>query len=290
MGDTFLRRLVRQLPRLGLQVVDIRPGTVLVSRYPRKWDVREVSPGTTLLIEPAVARRHRHEQDMALSAHLLTSLLLDVFERYRVDVVLDVGANKGQYARSLRRAGYKGRIVSFEPVPRDFEELQRRAAKDPGWSVHQLALGREDGTVEMNVVPGTLSSALPPTEFGAGRYKRLQSAEVASVPVRRLDGLLDGLLADVADPRIYLKLDTQGFDLEAFAGLGDRTKDVVAMQSEVALLKLYEGMPAMSEALEAYEAAGFEVAGLYLVTRDRSTKRVIELDCVLVRTDALPGG
>ena len=61
--------------------------------------------------------------------------------------------------------------------------------------------------------------------------------------MRRLDGLLDDLLAGIDDPRPYLKLDTQGFDLEAFAGLGERARDLVGMQSEVALLRIYEGMP-----------------------------------------------
>jgi FkbM family methyltransferase len=290
---TLARRVLRLLSRLGLQVVDVRPGTVVLARSrrgakPRRLVVRPLSPGTTLLTEPDVVRRHRHEQDKALSTYLLTSLVMHVFAKYRVNVVLDVGANKGQYARSLRRAGYKGRIVSFEPVAQDFEELQRRAADDPNWSVHQLALGREDGETEMNVVPGTLSSILPPTEFGARRYEKLQTAEVHRVPVRRLDGILDELIADVPDPRPYLKLDTQGFDLEAFAGLGKRSGDVVGMQSEVAFLQIYEGMPRMPEALATYEAAGFEVAGLHPVSRERRTARVLEFDCVMVRATSLP--
>jgi FkbM family methyltransferase len=293
VADTLGRRILRRLPRLGLEVTDVRPGMVVLRRLrrgakPRRLSVAELSPGTVLLTEPAVVRAHRHEQDKALSAYLLSCLLMDVFGRYRVNVVLDVGANKGQYARSLRRAGYEGRIVSFEPVARDFGELQRRAADDPLWSVHRMALGREDGSLEMNVVPGTLSSALPPSGFGGRRYDRLHEPTVERVEVRRLDGILDDLLADVTDPRPYLKLDTQGFDLEAFAGLGKRAEDFVGMQSEVAFLRIYEGMPRMPESLAVYEAAGFEVAGLYPVTRERRSARALEFDCVLVRAGALP--
>jgi FkbM family methyltransferase len=293
MAATLARRLLRQLPRLGLQVTDVRPGTVLVTRLRRRGkakrlEVREVGPGATLVIEPAVVRRHRQELDKALTSHLLSNLVMDVFTRYGVNVVLDVGANKGQYARSLRRAGYKGRIVSFEPVPETFEDLRQRADGDPDWHVHQLALGREDGSLEMNVVPGTLSSMLPPTDFGAQRYERLQTAEIQQVPVRRLDGILDDLLAGVPDPRPYLKLDTQGFDLEAFAGLGKRAEDVVGMQSEVAFLQIYEGMPRFAESLAVYEQAGFEVAGFHPVSRERRTARVLEFDCVMVRAGSLP--
>ena len=292
MADTLARRLLRQLPRLGLQVTDVRPGTVLVTRLrkgqkAKKITTRQVSPGTTLVTEPAVVGRHRHEQDKALSSYLMTHLVMHVFGRYGVNVVLDVGANKGQYARSLRRAGYKGRIISFEPVAETFEELQRAASDDPAWTVHQVALGREDGSVEMNVVPGTLSSMLPPTDFGAKRYERLKAADVQQVPVRRLDGILDELLGGAPDPRPYLKLDTQGFDLEAFVGLGKRAEDFVGMQSEVAFLQIYEGMPRFPESLATYEAAGFEVAGLHPVSRERRTARVLEFDCVMVRADAL---
>ena len=117
-----------------------------------------------------------------------------LFDMYGVNCVIDVGAHEGEYAKRLRDGGYGGRIVSFEPVPRAFAALERDAAGDPDWSVHPLALGREDGTTTMNVVPGTLSSLREPTEFGARRYKRLRDPESVDVEVRRLDGMLDELL------------------------------------------------------------------------------------------------
>ncbi|MDP9394592.1 MAG: FkbM family methyltransferase [Actinomycetota bacterium] len=110
---------------------------------------------------------------------------------------------------------------------------------------------------------------------------------MVEVPLRRLDSILDDVIAHVPEPRPYLKLDTQGFDLTAFAGLGDRSKEFVAMQSEVAFLRIYEGMPRMPEALAVYEAAGFEVAGLYPISRERRTARVLEFDCIMVRAEAV---
>ncbi len=233
-------------------------------------------------------RRLRGRRDKVVSDWLLQEHLRDVMRRYRVDCVLDVGANRGQYARALRAAGYRGRIISFEPVPEVFAQLVEAAQGDDAWDVHQLALGRETGELEMNVVPGTLSSALPPSSFGASRYTALQDVRVQRVPVRRLDDLLPELFpAGGAAPRVLLKLDTQGFDLEAFAGLGDDVGPVVALQSEVALMTIYEQMPRLPEALAVYEAAGFEVSGLYPVTREKRTARVLEYDCVMIRAAAL---
>ena len=206
-----------------------------------------------------------------------------LFDMYGVNCVIDVGAHEGEYAQRLRSGGYDGRIASFEPVPGAFEALAREAEGDPAWRVHQLALGREDGTTTMNVVPGTLSSLRPPTEFGARRYRRLRDPEPVEVLVRRLDGMLDELLDGLERPRPYLKLDTQGFDLDVFAGAGERIGEFAGMQSELALMQIYEGMPRLPDALAVYEDAGFEVAAMYPVSRQGKTARVLEFDCVMVR-------
>ena len=210
-----------------------------------------------------------------------------LFEMYGVNCVLDVGAHEGEYAQRLREGGYRGRIVSFEPVPRAFAELERTAADDPEWRVEQVALGRDDSTMTMNAVPGTLSSLREPTEFGARRYKRLRDPDPVEVQVRRLDGMLDELLAGLEQPRPYLKLDTQGFDLDVFTGAGDRIEQFVGMQSELPLMQIYEGMPRLPEAIGVYEAAGFDVAAMYPVSRQGKTGRVLEFDCVMVRGSLL---
>ncbi len=140
----------------------------------------------------------------------------------------------------------------------------------------------------MHVVPGTLSSVLAPSDFGAERYAQLRKPDAVPIRVRRLDGVLDELTAGLAEPRVYLKLDTQGYDVEAFRGAGDRVREFVGMQSEVALMRIYEGMPRLPEALSLYEASGFEVTALYPVSRETATARVLEFDCVMVRAEAAP--
>jgi FkbM family methyltransferase len=210
-----------------------------------------------------------------------------VLEMYGVDLVIDVGAHEGEYAKRLRAGGYTGEIASFEPVPRAFEELERKAKRDDAWTVHRLALGREDGRTTMNVVPGTLSSLLPATKFGRGRYPRLQEPEEVEVEVRRLDRVLDETLGGVDGRRPFLKLDTQGFDLDVFAGASGSIDRFVGMQSELALMEIYKGMPRMKQSLAAYEKAGFEIAALYPVSRQTRTARVLEYDCVMVRASVL---
>jgi hypothetical protein len=107
------------------------------------------------------------------------------------------------------------------------------------------------------------------------------------VSVRRLDGLLDEVVAGIDDPRIFLKMDTQGYDLRVFAGAGDRIKDVLGLQSEISSVPLYEGMPRMAEAIATYEAGGFETTGIFPVTRDPERLRIIEFDIIMIRVEAL---
>lgn len=281
---TLLRRGLNLLRTLNVRVQDLESGSVVVSRR-HGYEVVPLGRGSW------VVRRGRpddvYHDHKAVMAHLAAEHVVSLLHHYRVGCVLDVGANTGQYAKQLRRYGYRGRIVSFEPVPEITEKLRTAAADDPDWHVYPYALGREDRTDTINVVYGSMSSMLGPSDFGTTRYKRFRDSREEKIEVRRLDGLLDKVLDGLDDPRPYLKMDTQGFDLEAYAGGGERVHEFVGLQSEVALMQIYEGMPRMDEAVSVYEADGFEITGMYPVTREETTGRVLEFDCVMARADKL---
>jgi hypothetical protein len=59
---------------------------------------------------------------------------------FRVDCVFDVGANIGQYGGRLRQTGSRGLIVSFEPNPSAFAQLQGEAEGDANWIVNSLGI------------------------------------------------------------------------------------------------------------------------------------------------------
>lgn len=293
-------------------VTRLRPGTWLVQQPSKrgtgeverldKWTwvltmpgrrrrvIRQVGPDklrASLVIDEFKATHRASSARLHLMRHLCTEHVVNLINDLDINVVLDVGANRGQYALELRENGYTGRIVSFEPVPESAAVLAEHASHDPQWQVHQCALGDADDTLEINVAPGQgrLSSLLPATDLGRGWGPGAAPTHTTQVPVRRLQDLFDDLVSDVPNPRVYLKLDTQGYDPRAFAGAGDRIRDIAAMQSEVSILALYDGMPHYTDQLSTYENAGFGIAGLYPVILDQPSGRVIEFDALLVRTD-----
>lgn len=287
--------LVRQRTPAGrdIAVREIDPDTWLLRR--KSGAGRVLRPlGTAklragLLMDPRVARRRPLSYQLHLMRPLGEEHVGVVLRKLDINVVLDVGANRGQYALALREAGYTGRIVSFEPLPAIARVLERRAARDPDWQVRRCALGDVETTLDIHASTGQgrLSSLLPASDFGREWNAGIEATTTVAVPVVRLDGILDELLAGIDEPRIYLKLDTQGYDLRAFAGAGDRVEDVLAMQSEVSMVPLYEGMPHFTEQLATYERAGFGLTGMFPVIRDGTTMRVIEFDAMMVRAAAV---
>jgi FkbM family methyltransferase len=209
--------------------------------------------------------------------------LQQTLERFDIDLVLDVGANVGQFGTRLRKF-YDGDIVSFEPTAGAYQKLLAASVNDSRWRPVNCAVGGENATMPMNVSSTTtMSSLLPMQEEMPEALGSWSAHTVETVTVRRLGDVVPEVVGDLHGRRIYLKMDTQGYDLEAFRGLGDVRRYVCAMQSEVALIPLYEGMPHWTEAIAVYEQAGFGVAGMFPVNRVKG--RVLEYDCHLLRVD-----
>jgi FkbM family methyltransferase len=208
-----------------------------------------------------------------------------LLDRYQINVVIDVGANEGQFASELRRIGYQGKIISFEPIASVFEKLTTVATLDRDWDVYNLALGQENSQKTIYIAGDSAFSSLLKSndwceqEFGDESVGKREE----TVIVRRLDELLHETIENLDQARIYLKMDTQGYDLEVFMGLGAMAKQVLALQSEMSVVPIYQGMPHLTESISFFEQAGFGIAGMYPVSTEKSALRVVEFDCLMVR-------
>jgi FkbM family methyltransferase len=178
----------------------------------------------------------------------------------RIDLVLDVGANEGRFALGLRRDGYAGRIISFEPLTNAFAKIEVASADDPSWECLQLALGAAPGRATLNVAANWASSSLLPMNRRLRRAEpRVAYVGTEECSVATLDQLSPHLLD--SEERLYLKLDVQGFELEVLRGAAATLGRVEVLDVELSLAKLYRGAPLKEEVVGYLAARHFALLG-----------------------------
>jgi FkbM family methyltransferase len=213
--------------------------------------------------------------------------LIDLLKGLKINYVLDVGANKGWFAKHLRMMGYKGHILCFEPIPADCASILQAAGADPRWRVFNYALGEQNTTKQFHIISvrggDTASSSFLEPNFGETEHLKIKSESIA---VRRIDDVLDELIKPdgMAAARIFLKMDTQGYDMEVLRGCVRWLGKVCMLQSEISITPIYNGMPHYTKALDHYESLGFTLIDLKVVNRFQH-RMIAEYDCVMARLD-----
>jgi FkbM family methyltransferase len=198
-----------------------------------------------------------------------------------IRTVLDVGANAGQFAAQLRAEGYRGRIVSFEPVASAHAILTRVALPDPLWTVTSaMALGETEGRAEINVAQNLASSSLLPV-----LRRSVSAADISShvakeiVKVRRLDDVV----AQEWEAPFAMKLDTQGFELHVLRGAPHTLAHTDVLVAEMSLVPLYEGAASFVDLYRFLEDAGFYCITLAQGFGDHHRHELLQVDGVFVR-------
>jgi FkbM family methyltransferase len=207
--------------------------------------------------------------------------LAGLLRQEQINLVLDVGANTGQFVEELRAAGYRGRIVSFEPLASAHERLRKHAEGDPNWTVaDRTAIGAESGSVDIHVSKNSVSSSILdmlPSHFQADPQSRYLETE--TVPVKRLDDLISVAPTD----RALLKLDVQGYERQVLDGAMRVLADCRAVISEMSLVPMYDGELRAREMWDLLAAQHFEPWSLETCFRNPETGRVLQLDGLFVR-------
>src|SRR5580698_2724964 len=220
-----------------------------------------------------------HKTDVYSSKNLRQSRL---FSLLGVDLVVDVGANAGQFAAQCRDIGYRGQIISFEPSATAHSELLHAAAGDSLWTVaDRMALGASTGEVEINISANSFSSSILPM-LDSHLSVAPESAYVQrdKVPMRRLDDVLETV---AVNHKIFLKLDVQGFEPQVLQGAIRTLALTRAVQLEMSLLPLYEGEVLMPEMCADMSARGFKLWDLEPSFRDPESGRLLQVDGIFTR-------
>lgn len=206
-----------------------------------------------------------------------------------INCVLDVGANSGQFGRLLRSLGYTGRIVSFEPSPRAFQSLSQVASRDDAWRVHQLGLAAKPGSAELHTHASSVfdslhssldGTALPDVIDGIPEYA---DRGTVTVNLSTLATEYAGAVEGISSPRILLKSDTQGHDLDVIAGAQGLPENVLAVLVELSVQPIYADQPSMTQVMERLREEDFIPIAFQPVTRSLDELRVVEFDGLFAR-------
>jgi FkbM family methyltransferase len=209
--------------------------------------------------------------------------LTKALHAFGVDLVIDVGANEGQFAQEIRAGGYSGNIVSIEPMSSAFRKLIENSRGDLGWQVHpRCALGGSTGEIELNIAGNSVSSSVLPmlaAHSDAAPASAYQGKEVVSLTT--LDLIAPSYMGRAKAP--FLKIDTQGYEWHVLDGATKILGQVRGIQMELSLVPLYEGQRLWRESIDRLEELGFTLWAVEPVFVDESSGRTLQVDALFFR-------
>ena len=208
-----------------------------------------------------------------------------MLSHHKVNTIFDIGANEGQFGVILRDFGYKGKIISFEPLTAAREELNRISQDDPLWEIApQAAIGDEDGEIEINIAGNSESSSvlnMLDSHLEAAPSSKYIGNE--KVLLRKLDTLSQDFIDD--NSVVFLKIDTQGYEEKVMNGAHALMKNIVGLQLEISLVPLYEAHSLLDEMLQNIKEKGFELWGISTVFSDPRTAQLLQIDATFFRNN-----
>jgi len=206
-----------------------------------------------------------------------------LLKNYGIDLVLDVGANRGQFARRIRKyLGYAGRIVSFEPLQSEYRVLAKAASKDRLWEALHYGLGEQNSFKEMNVAGNSQSSSLLemlPAHVSAEPESLYVGTE--TVDVRTLDSVYENLCH--AESNVFLKIDAQGYENRILEGAAKSLPRINTIQLEMSLVPLYEGEVLFKKMYELLYDLGYIMVSIEPGFSDPRTGQLLQVDGVFHR-------
>jgi FkbM family methyltransferase len=211
--------------------------------------------------------------------HTVRARRQQIFSRYGVELLVDVGANRGQYASEARKAGYRGRLISMEPLGTAFADLSRAAATDPLWETLRVAVGKATGSVTLNVSEADIfSSILPVTDSALSADPQSRRLRTEEVPLARLDDLIDETNVPTA-----VKIDVQGSEREVIDGGMRLLADSKVVEIELSPTPIYAGQMLLGETMDRLNQLGLVLSLVENLLPDKSTGRALQFNGIFVR-------
>ncbi len=213
--------------------------------------------------------------------------IIDLFKKRNINLVFDVGANIGQYSEYLRHIGYKGEIISFEPLEQEYKKLNAVSKTDKSWKTYNFALGDEDGEGIINVAGNSFSSSILNMNI-----KHLESAPESKyiskqqISIRKLDSFLEEH-PDLKKHNIFLKVDVQGYEKKVIQGSENNLNLIKGIQLELSFDQLYEGETVFSEMVDYLSLKNYYLCSISPEFYNPDNDKLLQVNTIFFKNERL---
>lgn len=207
---------------------------------------------------------------------------MQLISSYGINLIFDVGANIGQYAMQMRGIGYKGRIISFEPLTSAYKELLKNSKNDPLWDTVNIALGDDNCKSEINISGDSYSSSildLLPIYAKVTPTSKYIGKEV--ILIRKIDSIIDKYYQK--GDKLFLKIDTQGYESKVIEGAKNSMDKITGIQLEMSIVPMYNGGLIFKEMIDLLYKKGYILMSLEPGFTNPATGQLIQFDGIFFR-------
>jgi FkbM family methyltransferase len=202
------------------------------------------------------------------------------------DLVIDVGANVGQYVDEIRNIyKYKKRIVSFEPIKNAFDELTKRYNGDKLWEGFNFALGDSERVDYINISKHSASSSiLKFNDEYLEKNKELDTVGKEGIHIFKLDDIFDKIIQKKSN-NVLIKIDTQGYDKKVLIGAEKSLKKIKGIQIELSIKELYSGEALFLDVMNYLKIHNFDLYSLEPYYYDPNTHELLQVEAYFLNNN-----
>ncbi|MDH6504726.1 FkbM family methyltransferase [Polynucleobacter sphagniphilus] len=196
----------------------------------------------------------------------------DAVLKWRYSTIVDIGANRGQFALACRALLPDAKVISFEPLPKAAEIFNQFFQDDPNVRIYRAAIGPQQSQEVMHISARDDSSSLLP--MGSEQVKTFPGTEEVGtihVDVAPLDYFLK--VSDISAPAL-LKIDVQGYEFEVLTGCESLLNVFEHVYCECSFVELYTGQKLVDSIIDWLHQRGFRLSGVHNMSHDKLGKAI----------------
>ena len=214
-----------------------------------------------------------------------TYYIVRVLINFKIDYVLDIGANEGQFAEQIRKYGFKKDILSYEPMKNAYKKLSKKSENSNNWKIYNNGFGNKEEQQTLNISKNSVSSSILNLHKKSLIYEP-NSKYISKETINLIT--LDRVLTEnrFKKKNIFVKIDTQGYEKNILIGASKVLKKIKGIMLEVSVVPIYKGEKNFIEMIKFMEKKGFYVWAIERGFSNKNTARVFQLDIIFINKNA----